>query len=66
MEKLKHVFKPKLFKFFILILLVPFTNLLPLSAGSDEILDVGKYRKYIQKEILLKKKEMTIQPVFTL
>ena len=37
MKKLKHVFKPKQIKFFILILLVP------LSAGSDEILDIGKF-----------------------
>ena len=42
-KKLKYVFKPKPFKFFILILLVPFTNLLPLSAGSNEILEVGKF-----------------------
>ena len=33
----------KKFKFFILILLVPFTNLMPLSAGSKDILEVGKF-----------------------
>lgn len=43
MKKLKYVFKRKQFGFFILILLVPFTNLLPVSAGSDEVLEVGKF-----------------------
>jgi hypothetical protein len=43
MKKIKFVFRPKQFKFFILILLVSFTNLWPLSAGSNEILEVGKF-----------------------
>ena len=42
-KKLKYDFKPKPFKFFILILLVSFTNLCPLSVGSNEILEVGKF-----------------------
>jgi len=43
MKKSNYVFKPKQFKFFILILLMPFTNVLQLSAGSNEILEVGKF-----------------------
>ena len=41
-----------IFNFFILILLVSFTNLLPLSAGSNEILDVGKFSASSIKDAL--------------
>jgi hypothetical protein len=33
----------KQFKFIILFLLVPFTNLLPLAVGSNDILEVGRF-----------------------
>ena len=42
-KKLSYVFRPKQFKCFILILLVPFSYLLPSSAGSNDILEVGKF-----------------------
>jgi hypothetical protein len=43
MEKVKNSFNSKQLRYFLLIFLIPFTSLLSLSSGSNEILDVGKF-----------------------
>ena len=42
----------KQFKFIILFLLFPFTNILPLAAGSNEILEIGKFSSSSVKDEL--------------
>ena len=43
MKKVKNSFNSKQLRHFLLIFLIPFTSLLSLSSGSNEILDVGKF-----------------------
>jgi hypothetical protein len=52
MKKVNNPFKPNKFKYFLLIFLIPFTSLLSLSTGSDEILDVGKFSTLSVKDEL--------------